>query len=104
MADWNDLKKAFERDLYKKEAQAKLDEQSLLEAIAKYLGGSKGISALMGYDTDEMLSFLQKPVSEIKNAIGGQWTSLDDSQLETLTYSLSKKVKKSADLLNRTNS
>ena len=102
MADWNDLKKAFERDLEKLEKKFQLDEQVLLETIAAYLAKNKGISALMGYDTDEMLEFLQKPVSEIKQAIGGEWANLEDSQLEPLLYSLSKKVKKSISLLDRT--
>ena len=101
MADWNDLKKAFERDLAKQEDQFKLDEQSLLESIAKILAADKGITALMGYDTDEMLVFLQKPISEIKQMIGGKWADVEDSQLEPLIYSLSKKVKKSISLLDR---
>ena len=102
MADWNDLKKAFERDLEKQEKQFQLDEQALLEAIAKCLANNKGISALMGYDTDEMLAFLQKPVSEIKQIVGGDWAQLEDIQLEPLIYSLAKKVKKSISLLDRT--
>lgn len=102
MADWNDLKKAFEKDLSKQEQQFIVDEQSLLESIAKYLAKNKGISALQGYDTDEMLAFLQKPASEIKKAIGGQWETIDDSQLDTLIYSLTKKVQKSIPLLDRT--
>lgn len=102
MADWNDLKKAFERDLDKQEKKFQLDEQVLLETIASYLAKNKGISALMGYDTDEMLDFLHKPVSEIKKNIGGEWANLEDSQLEPLIYSLSKKVKKSISLLDRT--
>lgn len=101
MADWNDLKKAFERDLEQQEKKFQLDEQALLEALAACLAKNKGISALMGYDTDEMLDFLQKPTSEIKNSLGGHWTNLDDSQLEPLIYSLSKKVKKSISLLDR---
>ena len=101
MADWNDLKRAFEKDIAQKEEQNKMDEQSLLETIAKYLGGNKGISALMGYDTKEMLNFLSKPSKEIKKEIGGEWATLDDSQFEILVYSLSKKVKKSDDLLHR---
>ena len=102
MADWNDLKKAFEKDLNKQAQQFVMDEQSLLESIAKYLAKNKGTSALQGYDTDEMLAFLQKPSSEIKTLIGGQWTELDDNQLDTLVYSLIKKVKKSIPLLDRT--
>lgn len=102
MADWNDLKKAFEQDLNKQAQQFVLDEQSLLESIAKHLVKDKGISALQGYDTDEMLSFLQKPSSEIKKIIGGQWDTMDDSKFDTLIYSLIKKVKKSISLLDRT--
>ena len=102
MADWNDLKRAFEKDLEMKEKKFQLNEQVLLEAIASHLAKNKGISALMGYDTDEMLAFLKKPVSEIKQSIGGEWANLDDTQLEPLIYSLSKKVKKSISLLDRT--
>lgn len=101
MADWNDLKKAFEMDLNKQAQQSVLDEQTLLESIAKYLAKTKGTSALQGYDTDEMLAFLQKPASEIKTLIGGEWAELDDSKLDTLIYSLIKKVKKSIPLLDR---
>ena len=64
------------------------------ENVAKYLAKDKGITALMGYDTDEMLDFLQKPIAEIKQNIGGKWAELEDIQLEPLIYSLSKKVKK----------
>lgn len=101
MADWNDLKKAFERDLNKQVQQFVVDEQTLLETIAKYLAKTKGTSALQGYDTDEMLLFLQKPASEIKSLLGGQWAEIDDSKLDTLIYSLIKKVKKSISLLDR---
>lgn len=100
MADWNDLKKAFEKDLLK-QTQDVFDEQTLLESIAKYLAKNKGITALQGYDVDEMLQFLQKPASEIKKLIGGQWESLDDDKVDTLVYNLIKKVKKSIPLLDR---
>ena len=101
MADWNDLKRAFEKDLNKQTQQFVCDEQTLLESIAKHLAKEKGISALQGYDTDEMLLFLQKPVSEIKKTIGGEWENVEDSKLDTLIYSLIKKVKKSIPLLDR---
>ena len=101
MADWNDLKKAFEKELNKQEQQFVLDEQSLLEHIAKHLAKNKGISALQGYDADEMLQFLQKPLSEIKEVLGGNWATLDNTQLDPLVYSLTKKVKKSISLLDR---
>ena len=58
MADWNDLKKAFERDLEKQEKKFQLDEQVLLETIASYLAKNKGISALMGYDTESKESLV----------------------------------------------
>lgn len=101
MADWNDLKKAFERDLNKQEQQFILDEQNLLETIAKHLAKNKGISALQGYDAGEMFTFLQKPVSEIKKEIGGHWETVDNTQLEPLVYSLTKKVQKSIGILDR---
>lgn len=102
MADWNDLKMAFERELEKQEKKFVSDEQTLLEAIAKYLGSSKGTTALMNYDTEEMLDFLQKPISEIKTIIGGEWANIDDTVLTPLIYSLTKKVKKSASILDGT--
>lgn len=101
MADWNDLKLAFERELEKQEKKFVSDEQTLLEAIARHLGSSKGTTALMNYDVDEMLDFLQKPLSEIRETIGGDWKDVDDSVLNPLIYSLTKKVKKSMSLLDR---
>lgn len=101
MADWNDIKRAFEKDLNKQEQQFVMDEQNLLETIAKYLAKNKSTNALQGYDADEMFAFLQKPVSEIKKEIGDQWAALEDTQLEPLVYSLTKKVQKSIGLFNR---
>ena len=100
MADWNDLKKAFENELNKQEKKFMLDEQSLLETIARHLAKTKGLSALQGYDTDEMLAFLAKPIAEIKKEVGGPLASFDEKQLDSLIYSLTKKVQKSASLLN----
>ena len=98
MADWNDLKKAFERDLNKEEENFVANEQKLLKAIAKYLGSGKGMTALQGYKPEEVLEFLTKPVSEIKNCLGEEWTNVENSKLENLIYSLTKKVKMSDSL------
>ena len=95
MADWNDLKKAFERDLNKEEKNFVANEEKLLKAIAKYLSSGKGMSALQGYKPEEVSEFLKKPISEIKQCLGEEWCNVDDSKLENLIYSLSKKVKMS---------
>lgn len=93
MADWNDLKKAFENDLHKENHGFVATEETLLKAIAKYLSSNKGISALQGYKPEEVSEFLKKPISEIKECLGEEWTNLDNSQLDNLIYSLAKKVK-----------
>lgn len=95
MADWNDLKMAFEREFNKVENEFVSNEQTLLQSIAEYLGKKKGTTSIQGYNTEEMLKFLQKPIPEIKTLIGGNWAKMDDSALEPLIYSLAKKVKKS---------
>lgn len=95
MADWNDLKMAFEREFNKVENEFVSNEQTLLQSIAEYLGKKKGTTSIQGYNTEEMLQFLQKPIPEIKTLIGGNWAKMDDSALEPLIYSLAKKVKKS---------
>ena len=66
MADWNDLKKAFERELNKEEESFVANEQKLLKGIANYLSSGKGMTALQGYKPEEVLEFLEKPVAEIK--------------------------------------
>ncbi len=99
MTDRNDIIRAFERELNKKEEVFFSNEEKLLQSIANYLGGLKGISVVIGYDTDEVLDFLQKPAAEIKETLGGEWLNLEDSDVDTLVYSLTKKVKKSADFL-----
>lgn len=98
MADWHDIKKAFERDAEKAERQFMKDEQALLKAIADYIGTQKGVSSLHNYKPEEILVFLEKPVSEIKECLGGEWSDLTDDTFSTLIYTLTKKVKKSESL------
>lgn len=99
MVDWNDIKKAFERDAQKAEEKFVANEQKLLKSIANYICSQKGMSTIQGYQPEEIMDFLSKPVSEIKTCIGGDWLSMEDKDLETLIYSLAKKVKKSGNLL-----
>ena len=100
MVDWNDIKKAFERDHDTVEKRNQENEQKLLTDIADYVCAQKGVPTLHGYHPEEISSFLEKPVSEIKNLIGGEWLQMDDDKLELLIYSLAKKVKKSETLLD----
>lgn len=95
MADWHDIKKAFERDAARAERKFINDEQTLLKSIAEYIGTQKGVSTLQNYKPEEVLVFLEKPISEIKECLGGDWSNVNDDVLSTLVYSLSKKVKKS---------
>lgn len=95
MADWHDIKKAFERDAQKAEKQFMDDEQTLLKAIADYISSQKGVSTIRNYKPEEILRFLEKPLNEIKNTLGDDWSSIDDDKMSTLIYSLSKKVQKS---------
>lgn len=99
MADWNDLKKAFEREMNKEEESFVANEQKLLKGIANYLGSGKGMTAVQGYKPEEVLEFLEKPVSEIKKLLGTEWADVEDSKLENLIYSLTKKVKMSGTLM-----
>ena len=98
MADWHDIKKAFERDAQKAEKQFIDDEQTLLKAIAEFIGTQKGVSTIQNYKPEEILRFLDKPVDEIKNCLGAEWATLTDEKMSTLIYSLSKKVHKSESL------
>lgn len=100
MADWNDIKNAFERDAKKVENNFLEREQRLLKHITIYLCEQKGVSPLHGYAPDETIAFLDKPVSEIKTCLGGEWAEMNEVDLEPLIYSLSKKVKKSGNIIN----
>ena len=74
-------------------------KEKLLKEIANYLCSQKGVSAIQGYKPEEVLEFLEKPVSEIKTCLGGDWADIDDSRLENLIYSLNKKVKMSDSII-----
>ncbi len=100
MADWNDLKNAFERDSKKAEEDFASKEQKLLKHVTIYLCEKKGVSPLQGYAPNEAIAFLDKPVAEIKECLGGDWASMNDIDLEPLIYSLSKKVKKFGNIIN----
>lgn len=94
------LKKAFERELNKEEENTIENEQSLLKAITVYLCNQKGVSPIQGYKPEEIINFLQKPITEIKACVGGEWASFPDDKFENLIYTLNKKVKKSDKLTN----
>ena len=99
MADWHDIKKAFERDAQKAEQAFREDEQALLKSIANAICSSKGVTALQAYKPEDALVFLEQPTPELKSKLGPEWTNVNDEKLETLVYSLVKKVKKSDGLL-----
>lgn len=100
MVDWNDIKNAFERDAQKAENAFMENEQKLLKSVSNYLCEKKGVSPIQGYDPEEAMAFLDKPIAEIKSCIGGEWAAMSDDDLGTLIYSLSKKVKKSGKIIN----
>lgn len=100
MADWNDIKNAFERDAKKAENAFMENEQKLLKSITNYICEKKGVSPIQGYDPEDAIAFLEKPVTEIKSCLGGEWASMSDDNLETIIYSLTKKVKKSGKIIN----
>lgn len=94
MVDWNDIKKAFEKD-YKTPEQIQIEtEQRLITTIAGHLSSQKGLTSLQGYKPVEITGFLEKSIPEIKNILGGEWAAMEDDKLETLIYTLTKKLKK----------
>ena len=93
--DLNALKKAFERELRKEEENAFENEQNLLKAITVYISTQKGVSPIQGYKPEEVLIFLNQPLSKIKACVGGEWAAMPDDKFENLIYTLTKKVKKS---------
>jgi len=92
--DLNALKKAFEREIKKEEETALENEQKLLKAITVYICNEKGVSPIQGYKPEEISSFLEKPIAEIKKCLGSDWVRIPDSEFENLIYILNKKVKK----------
>lgn len=99
MVDWNDIKKAFEGNTKSEEEIAIENEQKLLKAIANYLCAQKGVSAVQGYKPEEVNAFLERPIDEIVLVLGGEWSEMNREKLDTLVYTLAKKVKKSDALL-----
>ena len=99
MVDWNDIKKAFEGNTKTDEEIAIENEQKLLKAIANYLCAQKGVSAVQGYKPEEVVAFLARPVNEIMICLGGEWAQMAPEKLDTLVYTLTKKVKKSDALM-----
>lgn len=100
MVDWNDIKKAFESNVKSEEQLRMEQEQRLLESIAQYLSAQKGTSSVKGYKPEEVAAFLQKSIPEIKQLLGGEWAGLSDDKLDTLVYTLVKKVRKSENIIS----
>ncbi len=98
MVDWNDIKKAFEKDIKKEEDIILESEQRLHKAVTMYVGNEKGISPLHGYNPQELIEFLELPSGQIQKLLGGEWLEMDPDKFDSLIYSLKKKVQKSTNL------
>ncbi len=94
MVDWNDIKKAFEKDYKSPEQIQQETEQRLITTIAAHLSSQKGLTSLQGYKPAEITAFLERPTSEVKKILGGEWAAMDDEKLDALFYTLTKKLKK----------
>lgn len=99
MVDWNDIKKAFEKDVKKEEDIFLENEQRLHKDVTMYVCNLKGVSPIHGYHPQDLIEFLDRPSSEIQKLIGGEWLEMDPNKFDSLVYSLSKKVKKSTNLV-----
>ena len=75
----NDLKKLLENQEMKKEdPQLEQEKRFLSEAAAK-LSSAKNVTSIQGYDPREMALFLERPIGEIKEIMGGEWAEMEDS-------------------------
>ena len=100
MADWNDIKKAFEKDKKSEEDLLMEKEQKLHKDVTMYVCNLKGVSPLHGYHPNDLIDFLEKPSDEIQALLGGEWIDMTPEKFDSLVYSLNKKVKKSTNLLS----
>lgn len=95
------LKRMFEAKVEEEKTGAMDREKRFIaDATKTILGKDSKISAIQGYAPKEMIDFLEKPISEIKASMGGEWAEMDDDALENLIYLVEKKVKKSTLLLD----
>lgn len=99
MVDWNDIKKAFEKDVKKEEDIFLENEQKLHKSATMYVCNLKGVSPIQGYQPQDLIEFLDRPSSEIQKLLGDEWIDMDPNKFDSLVYSLSKKVKKSTNLV-----
>lgn len=83
-----------------KETPEEKEQRFLKDAVRVFLGKDEDSAGLWTYHPDEMIGFLEKPTREIKAAMGGEWASMDDSAFEMLVYTVDKKLKKSAQMLD----
>ncbi|MFA9378456.1 MAG: hypothetical protein ACERKZ_17175 [Lachnotalea sp.] len=83
------LQNAFSKD---KEKEWFDKERKLMNDVVKYVCAQKGISPIQGYESSEVLVFLDKPAAEVKNLL--QIDDMDEKELQTLIYALAPKVKK----------
>lgn len=96
----NDLKKLLENQEIKKEDPQLEKEKRFLREAASKLGSAKNVTSIQGYDPKEMALFLEKPIGEVKETMGGEWEEMTDSDFSTFVYIITKKINKSNSLLN----
>lgn len=96
----NDLKKLLENQEIKKEDPELEKEKRFLREAAAKLGSAKHVTSIQGYDPKEMVLFLERPMGEVKETMGGEWAEMTDSDFSTFVYIITKKINKSNSLLN----
>lgn len=95
------LKRMLEKKDEKEASELIEKEKRFIAAAAKaYMGENAPMTAIQGYDPDEMIRFLELPASEVQRRMGGEWAAMDKTEFELLCYTIDKKIKKSTALLD----
>lgn len=82
------LQKAFRDD---EQTERFEKERKLMTEVVKYTCTKKGLNPIQGYDPQDVIEFLSKPIPEIKKLLN---YDMDEIELRNLVYSLAPKVKK----------
>lgn len=79
--------------------QADKEKRFIGDAARAFLGEE---AALKGYKPEDILEFLSHPSKEIQAKMGGEWLMMTADQFDLFSYNISKKIKKSASLIDWT--
>lgn len=95
------LKRMLEhKDEEEKKNELEQEKRFIADATKAFLGKDTPVTGIQAYHPEEMMVFLDLPITEIQEKMGGEWAEMPKETFEAFAYKMRQKIHKSTSLLD----